>query len=59
MIAAIAPWNWPSLIAIWQIIPSIRAGNTVVIKLPEHTSIGITGVRAGPPRCCHRASSTP
>ncbi|MBN9463521.1 MAG: aldehyde dehydrogenase family protein [Burkholderiales bacterium] len=40
VIAAIAPWNWPLLIAIWQIIPSIRAGNTVVIKPSEYTSIG-------------------
>jgi acyl-CoA reductase-like NAD-dependent aldehyde dehydrogenase len=38
--AAIAPWNWPLLIAIWQIIPSLRAGNTVVIKPSEYTSIG-------------------
>lgn len=40
VIAAIAPWNWPLLIAIWQVIPSIRAGNTVVLKPSEHTSIG-------------------
>ncbi len=40
VIGAIAPWNWPLLIAIWQIIPSIRAGNTVVIKPSEYTSIG-------------------
>jgi acyl-CoA reductase-like NAD-dependent aldehyde dehydrogenase len=40
VIAAVAPWNWPLLIAIWQIIPSIRAGNTVVIKPSEYTSIG-------------------
>ncbi|MCG3190066.1 MAG: Phenylacetaldehyde dehydrogenase [Burkholderiaceae bacterium] len=40
VIAAIAPWNWPLLIAIWQVIPSIRAGNTVVIKPSEYTSIG-------------------
>lgn len=40
VIAAIAPWNWPLLIAIWQIVPSLRAGNTVVIKPSEHTSIG-------------------
>ncbi len=40
VIAAIAPWNWPLLIAIWQIIPSIRAGNTVVIKPSEYTTIG-------------------
>jgi acyl-CoA reductase-like NAD-dependent aldehyde dehydrogenase len=40
VVAAIAPWNWPLLIAIWQIVPSIRAGNTVVIKPSEYTSIG-------------------
>jgi acyl-CoA reductase-like NAD-dependent aldehyde dehydrogenase len=40
VIGAIAPWNWPLLIAIWQIVPSLRAGNTVVIKPSEYTSIG-------------------
>jgi acyl-CoA reductase-like NAD-dependent aldehyde dehydrogenase len=40
VVAAIAPWNWPLLIAIWQIIPALRAGNTVVLKPSEHTSIG-------------------
>ena len=40
VIAAIAPWNWPLLIAIWQMIPALRAGNTVVIKPSEYTSIG-------------------
>lgn len=40
VVAAIAPWNWPLLIAIWQIIPALRMGNTVVLKPSEHTSIG-------------------
>lgn len=40
VVAAIAPWNWPLLIAIWQIVPALRAGNTVVIKPSEYTSIG-------------------
>lgn len=40
VVAAIAPWNWPLLIAIWQIMPSLRVGNTVVIKPSEYTSIG-------------------
>ncbi|HEX5737084.1 MAG TPA: aldehyde dehydrogenase family protein, partial [Hydrogenophaga sp.] len=40
VVAAIAPWNWPLLIAIWQIIPALRCGNTVVIKPSEYTSIG-------------------
>jgi acyl-CoA reductase-like NAD-dependent aldehyde dehydrogenase len=39
VVGAVAPWNWPLLIAIWQIVPSIRAGNTVVIKPSEYTSI--------------------
>ena len=39
VIAAIAPWNWPLLIAIWQIVPALRMGNTVVIKPSEYTSI--------------------
>ncbi|HEC09387.1 MAG TPA: aldehyde dehydrogenase family protein, partial [Acidimicrobiales bacterium] len=37
VIGAIAPWNWPVLIAIWQIVPSLRMGNTVVIKPSEFT----------------------
>ncbi|OJU89666.1 MAG: aldehyde dehydrogenase [Burkholderiales bacterium 66-5] len=40
VIAAVAPWNWPLLIAIWQIIPGLRTGSTVVIKPSEYTSIG-------------------
>lgn len=40
VVAAVAPWNWPLMIAIWQIIPAIRAGNTVVLKPSEYTSIG-------------------
>jgi len=40
VVAAIAPWNWPLLIAVWQLMPALRAGNTVVLKPSEHTSIG-------------------
>ncbi|MBS3805488.1 MAG: aldehyde dehydrogenase family protein [Oleiphilaceae bacterium] len=39
VIAAIAPWNWPLMIAIWQIIPAIRMGNSVVLKPSEYTPI--------------------
>jgi len=39
VVAAIAPWNWPLMIAVWQIIPALRAGNTVVLKPSEYTSI--------------------
>ena len=40
VVAAIAPWNWPLLIAIWQIVPALRAGNTIVVKPSELTTIG-------------------
>lgn len=39
VVASIAPWNWPLMIAIWQIIPAIRMGNTVVLKPSEYTPI--------------------
>lgn len=39
VVAAITPWNWPLMIAIWQIIPAIKVGNTVVIKPSEYTTI--------------------
>ncbi len=39
VVAAITPWNWPLAIAIWQMIPALRAGNTVVLKPSEYTSI--------------------
>jgi acyl-CoA reductase-like NAD-dependent aldehyde dehydrogenase len=40
VVGAITPWNWPLMIAIWQIAPSLRAGNTVVLKPSEYTTIG-------------------
>ncbi|RFN57800.1 aldehyde dehydrogenase family protein [Marixanthomonas ophiurae] len=40
VVGAITPWNWPLMIAIWQIIPALRAGNTVVLKPSEYTTIG-------------------
>jgi len=38
VVGAIAPWNWPLMIAMWQIAPALRMGNTVVIKPSEYTS---------------------
>jgi len=32
VVASITPWNWPLMIAIWHIMPALRAGNTVVCK---------------------------
>jgi acyl-CoA reductase-like NAD-dependent aldehyde dehydrogenase len=39
VVAAITPWNWPVMIACWQIIPAIRTGNTVVIKPSPFTPL--------------------
>jgi acyl-CoA reductase-like NAD-dependent aldehyde dehydrogenase len=39
VVASITPWNWPLMIAIWHIIPAMRAGNTVVLKPSEYTPI--------------------
>jgi len=37
--AAIVPWNFPLLLAMWKIGPALAAGNTMVIKPDEHTPI--------------------
>lgn len=39
VVAAVAPWNWPLLIAIWQVMPALRMGNTVVLKPSEFTPL--------------------
>lgn len=39
VVASITPWNWPLMIAIWHVIPALRAGNTVVIKPSEYTPV--------------------
>ncbi len=39
VVGSITPWNFPVLIAIWHIIPAIRAGNTVVIKPSPFTPL--------------------
>ncbi|MFE7030603.1 aldehyde dehydrogenase family protein [Streptomyces sp. NPDC057621] len=32
VIAAIAPWNYPLMTAVWKLAPAVAAGNTVVFK---------------------------
>ncbi|WP_029146020.1 aldehyde dehydrogenase family protein [Microbacterium luticocti] len=41
VVGAIGPWNWPLMIAIWQIAPSLRMGNTVVVKPSEYTPLSV------------------
>ncbi|MFJ4291122.1 aldehyde dehydrogenase [Cupriavidus sp. NPDC089707] len=39
VIVAITPWNSPLLLLTWKLAPLLAAGNTVVIKPSEHTSV--------------------
>jgi aldehyde dehydrogenase (NAD+) len=39
VIAAITPWNSPLLLAVWKLAPALAAGNTVVLKPSEHSSV--------------------
>ncbi|MGZ9706157.1 aldehyde dehydrogenase family protein [Pseudomonas sp. GNP013] len=32
VVASITPWNWPFMIAVWHIMPALRAGNCVISK---------------------------
>ena len=38
VVAAIAPWNSPLLLAAWKIAPALAAGNTIVVKPSEFSS---------------------
>lgn len=37
--AQIIPWNFPLLMAIWKLGPALAAGNTIVLKPAEETSL--------------------
>ncbi len=39
VVAGIAPWNYPLMMAAWKVAPAIAAGNTVVLKPSEHTPL--------------------
>jgi aldehyde dehydrogenase (NAD+)/phenylacetaldehyde dehydrogenase len=39
VIGAIVPWNFPLLISSWKLAPALAAGNTVVLKPSELTSL--------------------
>jgi len=39
VVAQIAPWNYPLLMAAWKIAPSLAAGNCVVFKPSENTPL--------------------
>lgn len=45
VVGAIVPWNFPMLMAAFKVIPSVTAGNTVVLKPAEQTPL--TALRLG------------
>jgi gamma-glutamyl-gamma-aminobutyraldehyde dehydrogenase len=39
VVAAVVPWNFPALIAIWKCAPALAAGNSVVLKPSEKSPL--------------------
>src|SRR6187455_63953 len=39
VVASIAPWNYPLMMAAWKMGPALAAGNTVVLKPSEQTPL--------------------
>lgn len=39
VIASIAPWNYPLMMAAWKLAPALAGGNTVVLKPSEQTPL--------------------
>jgi len=44
VVASIAPWNYPLMMAVWKISPALAAGNTVVLKPSEQTPLTTLGL---------------
>ena len=54
VVAAIVPWNFPLLLAVWKVAPALACGNTVVLKPASQTpltalALGEIAVEAGLP----------
>lgn len=39
VVGAVVPWNYPLIITAWKIAPALAAGNSVVLKPAENTSL--------------------
>jgi aminobutyraldehyde dehydrogenase len=39
VVASIAPWNYPLMMAAWKLSPALAGGNTIVIKPSEQTPL--------------------
>jgi acyl-CoA reductase-like NAD-dependent aldehyde dehydrogenase len=39
VVAAIVPWNFPMLLAVWKVAPALAMGNTVILKPASQTPL--------------------
>jgi acyl-CoA reductase-like NAD-dependent aldehyde dehydrogenase len=39
VVAAIVPWNFPLLLAVWKIAPALACGNTIIVKPASQTPL--------------------
>ncbi len=39
VVAAVTPWNYPLMMAVWKVTPALAAGNAVVLKPAETTPV--------------------
>ena len=46
VVAAVVPWNFPLLMACWKIAPILAAGNSVVLKPAEQSSLSAIRIAA-------------
>ena len=59
VVASIAPWNYPLMMAAWKFAPALAAGNTVVLKPSEQTPLTVLKLAHSlSPSCSPRGSST-
>jgi betaine-aldehyde dehydrogenase len=42
VVAQVAPWNYPMMMAVWKFAPAIAAGNSVVLKPSDTTPVTAT-----------------
>ena len=42
--AVIVPWNYPVILALLMTAPALLAGNTVIVKLPDHAALAVRGI---------------
>jgi aldehyde dehydrogenase (NAD+) len=49
VVAAIVPWNFPLLLAVWKVAPALACGNTVILKPATQTpltALALAGIAA-------------